>query len=332
MTTRQKIYFGAALLLSLVIPAFVRNAFYVNVFILIFLFAYLSSCWNILGGMTGQHSFGHALFFGIGAYTSSLLYIHYGLSPWITMWIGAALAGFMGLFMGYLSFRYGIKGIFFLMVTISFAEIFKIIFFSVERLGGASGLNIPFKGQVQDFQFSEKVYFYYLALIMLLGILWLTRYLKKNRIGYYFMSIRENEDAAKSLGIHVLRYKIIATVISGFFTSLGGTFYAQYFLYIDPVTVFGVPHSVEIVIPAAVGGEGTILGPLLGAIILVPAAEFMRVYLAESFRGAHLIAYGALLVVSVIFMPKGIMGIFRNIRVKREGMGKEEPVLEPAKD
>ncbi len=332
MSTPRKLYFYAALLLALVVPFFIRNAFYVNVFVLIFLFAYLSSCWNILGGMTGQHSFGHALFFGIGAYTSSLLFIHYGLSPWITMWIGAVLAGFMGFFMGYLSFRCGIRGIFFLMVTISFAEIFKIIFFSVESVGGASGLNIPFKGRALDFQFSEKFYFYYLALIMLLGILWLTRTLKKNRIGYYFMAIRENEDAAKSLGIHVLRYKILSTVISGFLTSLGGTFYAQYFLYIDPVTVFGVPLSVEIVIPAAVGGEGTLLGPLLGAIILVPAAEFMRVYLAESFRGAHLIAYGVLLVVSVIFMPKGIMGFLQRFKMNKEKERKEEPILEPAKN
>ena len=315
-------HFLVAALVALFIPAVVKSAFYINVFILIFLFAYLSSCWNILGGMTGQHSFGHALFFGIGAYTSGLLYVHYGLTPWISMWIGAVLAGMMGLFVGYLSFKYGMKGILFLMVTISFAEIFKIIFFSVESLGGASGINIPFHNRALDFQFSEKIYFYYISLLMLVGILAITRYLKINRVGYYFVAIRENEGAAKTLGIHVLRYKLISTVLSAFFTALGGTFYAQYFLYIDPVTVFGVPHSVEIVIPSIVGGEGTILGPILGAIILVPASEFMRVYLSESFRGAHLIAYGALLVFAVIFMPKGIVGYlqrFKSNEDKQEG-------------
>ena len=326
---RQRLYFLIVFVCALLIPWAVRSAFYVNVFILILLFAYLSSCWNILGGMAGQHSFGHALFFGIGAYTSSLLFVHYGLSPWITMWLGALLAGLMGLFIGYLSFKYGMRGIFFLMVTISFAEIFKIIFFSVESLGGASGVNIPFHNRALDFQFADKIYYYYISLGMFLGILALTQYLKVNRVGYYFLAIRENEDAAKSLGIHILRYKLVATVISAFFTSLAGTFYAQYFLYIDPVTVFGVPHSVEIVIFAVVGGEGTILGPLLGALVLVPASEFMRVYLSESFKGANLIAYGALLVFTMIFMPKGIMGYLR--RFAGGGERKEEIILEPFK-
>jgi branched-chain amino acid transport system permease protein len=326
---KHRVYFFLILVFALLIPFAVKSAFYVNVFILILLFAYLSSCWNILGGMAGQHSFGHALFFGIGAYTSSLLFVHYGLSPWITMWIGALLAGLMGLFIGYLSFKYGMKGIFFLMVTISFAEIFKIIFFSVESLGGASGINIPFHNRALDFQFSDKMYYYYTALGMFLGILALTQYLKVNRVGYYFLAIRENEDAARTLGIHILRYKLIATVISAFFTSLAGTFYAQYFLYIDPVTVFGVPHSIEIVIFAVVGGEGTVLGPLLGSIVLVPASEFMRVYLSESFKGANLIAYGALLVFTMIFMPQGIMGYLRRFRAERTR--KEEIIFEPFK-
>jgi len=146
-----RIYLFLILVLALLLPLVVKSAFYVNVFILILLFAYLSSCWNILGGMAGQHSFGHALFFGIGAYTSSLLYVHYGLSPWITIWVGALLAGLMGLFIGYLSFKYGMRGIFFLMVTIAFAEIFKIIFFSIESLGGASGISIPFQNRALDF-------------------------------------------------------------------------------------------------------------------------------------------------------------------------------------
>lgn len=326
---RPRVYFLLILVLALLLPLVIESAFYVNVLILILLSAYLSSCWNILGGMAGQHSFGHALFFGIGAYTSSLLYIHYGLSPWITILVGALLSGLMGLFIEYLSFKYGMRGIFFLMVTISFAEIFKIIFFSLERLGGASGLNIPFHNRALDFQFGDKMHYYYIVLGMFLGILALTQYLKVNRVGYYFLAIRENEDAAKTLGIHILRYKLIATVISAFFTSLAGTFYAEYFLYVDPVTVFGVTQSMEIVIFAVVGGEGTVLGPLLGSIVLVPASEFMRVYLSESFRGASLLAYGILLIITMIFMPRGIMGFLQRFGAGRER--KEEAVFEPFK-
>jgi len=314
-------YFFLIVVLALLIPVFVKDTFYMNVFILIFLFAYAASCWNILGGMAGQHSFGHALFFGIGAYTSTLLFINYGMSPWITMWVGALLAALVGLFMGYLSFKYSLKGLFFLMVTIAFAEIFRIIFFSVESLGGASGITIPFNNRALNFQFADKIYFYYIALAMCIGILALTQYLKVNRVGYYFLAIHADEDAAKALGIHVFRYKLIATVISAFFTSLAGTFYAQYFLYIDPVTVFGVAMSIEMVIFAVVGGAGTVLGPLLGAAILVPSSELMRVYFSESFKGGNLIAYGVLLIITMIFMPKGIMGFLQRFRGKGDKEG-----------
>jgi branched-chain amino acid transport system permease protein len=308
MVSRPYFYIALFIGIALVLPIFIKSSFILNTLIMIFLYGYLSSCWNILGGLAGQHSFGHSMFFGLGAYTSSLLYIHWGLTPWLGMLLGASLAGLTGLFVGYLSFKYGLKGIFFLMITISFAEIFKIVFFSIDQLGGASGLNLPLRNSVLDFQFDDKKIYYYITLLMLLGIVSLTFYLKNNRMGYYFLAIRGNEDSAKALGIPVLRYKIIATTISAFFTAFGGTLYAQYFFYIDPVTVFGVPLSVEILIYSVVGGEGTILGPLLGAILLVPSSELLRIYVGGSFRGVHLIAYAALLVCTIIFFPKGIAG------------------------
>lgn len=297
-----------AVAVAVTLPAVTGSAVLLNLMILVALFAYLASCWNILGGLAGQHSFGHATFFGIGAYTSTLLSLHLGVTPWIGMWLGAAAAGLVGVFVGYVSFKYRIKGVFFLMVTIAFAEIFKIVFLSAERLGGAGGINIPFRGSPEQFQFSSKAPYYYIALAMLLGVLGVVRGLRNGRTGHYFLAIRENEDAARALGIDTLRYKLVAIGISAALTALGGTFYAQYFLYVDPVTVFGIPLSVEILIFAIVGGEGTVLGPVVGAIVLVPVAELLRVQLGGSLRGVHLIGYGAVVMLTVMCMPRGIMG------------------------
>jgi branched-chain amino acid transport system permease protein len=282
--------------------------------ILVFLFAYLASCWNILGGLAGQHSFGHAMFFGIGAYTSTLLSLNLGVTPWLGMWVGALLAGAVGLFVGYISFRYRVKGVFFLMITIAFAEIFKVIALSSDALGGAAGINIPYRESLWGFQFGGKVAYYYIALAMVLGVVVVVQRLKNVRTGYYFTAIRDNEEAAKALGINAFRYKLMATGISAALTALGGTFYAQYFFYIDPMTVFGVHLSVEMLIFAVVGGEGTVLGPVVGALILVPIAETLRAHLGGGFGGVHLIGYAVLLIVAVTYMPQGIVGAFQRQR------------------
>ncbi len=324
-----------ALGVALALPAAVTSPVVLNVFILVFLSAYLSSCWNILGGLAGQHSFGHALFFGIGAYTSSLLFVRAGVSPWLGMLAGAALAGLVGLGVGYLSFKAGLRGVFFLMITIAFAEIFKIVFFSVDALGGASGINIPFRGSAWAFAFRGKAPYYYIALAMVVGVLALVRALRAHRLGYYFMAIRDNEDAARALGVDILRHKLLATTLSASLTALGGTFYAQYFLYIDPVTVFGIPLSVEILIFAVVGGESTVLGPVVGAVLLVPVSELLRVHLGGTFKGLHLIGYAALVIATVTFMPRGIVGSLAGWRAARrpaapEPVTFEEKALEPA--
>jgi branched-chain amino acid transport system permease protein len=308
------IAFAVGTVVALAIPLVTASPVFLNLVILVFLFAYLASCWNILGGLAGQHSFGHALFFGIGAYTSTLLALHAGVTPWLGMWLGAALAALVGLFVGFLSFKYRIQGVFFLMITIAFAEIFKIVVFSAERLGGAGGINIRFSDAPAQFQFSSKVPYYYVALAMLLAVVGIVLWLRNGRTGYYFLAIRENEDAAKALGIDTFRYKLVATGISAALTALGGTFYAQYFFYIDPVTVFGIPLSVEILIFAVVGGEGTVLGPILGAILLVPVAEVLRVQLGGSFRGVHLIGYAALVMLTIMYMPRGLVGAFARQR------------------
>ncbi len=306
--------------LFLLVPWLTHSRYFLHIFIMIFFFGYLATCWNILGGFTGQHSFGHAVFVGIGAYTSSLLFTHTGLSPWFGMWIGGFLAGLVGFFFGYLSFRYGLKGPYFLLVTIAFAEVFVYIALNLRAVGGSSGITIPLAGEAPFFfQFHGKMPYYYIIMLMLGLVVWISYLIQRSRMGYYLVAIRENEDAAQALGVNLMRYKLWATVISAFFSALGGTFYAQYILFIDPPSILGLGLSIEIVIYAIVGGIGTILGPMFGAFLLFPIAELTRSIFAGQTGGIHLMAYGLLLVVSVIFMPGGIMGRISQWRFLGEG-------------
>jgi branched-chain amino acid transport system permease protein len=310
---------GLVILVFLLIPWLITSRYFLHIFIMIFFFGYLSTCWNILGGFAGQHSFGHAVFVGIGAYTSSLLFAHTGLSPWFGMWIGALLAGLVGLFFGYLSFRYGLKGPYFLLVTIAFAEVFVYIALNVRTVGGSSGINIPLIGDAPAFfQFNGKMPYYYIIFVMLGLMVWISYTIQRSRMGYYLIAIRENEDAAQASGVNLMRYKLWATVISAFFSALGGTFYAQYILFIDPPSILGLGLSIEIVIYAIVGGIGTILGPTFGAFLLFPIAEGTRSVFAGQTGGIHLMVYGLLLVISVIFMPGGIVGTFSQTRLWRQ--------------
>jgi branched-chain amino acid transport system permease protein len=278
---------------------------------MIFYFGYLGARWNLLAGYAGLASLGHAMFVGTGAYTSTALLMHFGLSPWIGMWAGALFSLILGFFLGYLAFRYGLKGHYFLLVTIAFSEILKILVLNIRSLGGGSGLAIVLRGNpFWQFQFTQKSTFYYVILLMLIGVLLLTHLLLQRRTGYYFVAIRENEELAEASGINVLKYKLIAFSLSGVLTSLGGTFYAQYFCFIDPPTTFGLIVSVDLIIPCIVGGLGTLFGPIMGAFIVIPIGEIARSYLGGGTGGVHLIIYGSLLITVIIFMRTGIMGLF----------------------
>jgi branched-chain amino acid transport system permease protein len=314
----QRFIAGIVLLVFLLIPLMVKSNYILNIFIMIFFYGYLAYSWNILGGFLGQHSFGHALFVGIGAYTSTLLFTHLNLTPWIGMWAGGVCGGLAGLFLGYLSFRYGLKGPYFIMVTIAFAETFMYIALNIRAIGGASGLNVPLMGHNPFFfQFSEKIYYYYIILAMITIIMFITYMIRKKRMGFYLLAIRENEDAAQILGVAAMKYKLFATVISAFFCALGGTFYAQYIMFIDPPSILGLGLSVEMVIYVFIGGEGTVLGPLFGAFFLFPLGELTRNIFAGQTGGIHLMIYGAIFVVAMIFMPEGIVGKLLKSRFRR---------------
>jgi branched-chain amino acid transport system permease protein len=301
------------------LPKLVTSTFYIHTMIMIFYFAYLGACWNLLAGYVGLASLGHAMFVGAGAYTSSFLLMHFGVSPWIGMWAGAFFSLALGLILGYLAFRYGLKGHYFLLVTIAFCEILKILVLNVRILGGGSGIPIVLRGNpFWQFVFSQKAAYYYIILVMLIGILLLTHLLLQRRIGYYFLAIRENEELAQASGIPVMKIKLIAMSLSAVLTSLAGTFYAQYICFIDPPSVFGLGVSVDLLIPAIVGGLGNLFGPVLGAFIVIPIGELVRGRLGGGTGGLHLMIYGLFLIVVILFMRKGVLGIFSKLSSLKE--------------
>lgn len=295
----------AAVAVLLALPA-VLPSYLVTICILMFFYAYLGQAWNILGGYAGQLSVGHAAFVGVGGYTSALLSIHGGLTPWVGMLVGAILAAALGAAIGYLGFRFGLRGFYFVLLTVAFAEICRIAASNLDAVGGALGLYITFTGDPRHFQFQDNRVYYYVALGLVLLATGVVGLLERRRFGIYLTAIREDEGAAEALGVDAFRYKLLAMVVSSFLTGLGGTFYAFYLFSLQPNAVFGIPLSVEIVIRPIVGGGGTLLGPLLGSLILTPLGELSRAYFGQSgLHGANLIVYGVLLILVVLFLPEG---------------------------
>lgn len=299
---------GVAGLLALLAVPPLLPAYFLEILIGVLFYAYLGSSWNVLGGYAGQFSFGHAAYFGIGAYTSTMLLLRLGISPWLGMIAGGALAALFGLFAGYLSFRYGLRGPYFSLVTLAFAEMLRVVAVNLRWVGSSLGLVIPSgKGAPHLFLFADKLPYYYVVLAMALGAAWLTRRIERSRLGYALVAIRENEDAAEAAGVDTLGAKLRAMAISSFLTALGGTFYAQYFAYIDPSLTFGPAVSIQGLLQAIVGGAGTVLGPLLGSFVLTPVSEITRALLRGR-TGADIMLYGLVLMLVISFLPQGLMG------------------------
>ncbi len=297
----------AAGFILVILPHFIGD-YYVHLVTMILLFGYLGVAWNILGGYAGQFSFGHAAFFGIGAFTSTLLQIHAGVNPWIGIFLAGVAGLLLGLFIGSLSFRYGLRGPYFALAMLALAEMLRLLAVQWMSVRYPLGIVIPLKGDsFWDFQFSSRVPYYYIILSMLAIVLYLIRVIEGKRIGSYFKAIRENENAAEALGINAFKYKLLAMALSSSLTSMGGTFYAQYYLTIDEEAAFGVGVSIEILLGPIIGGAGTVFGPVLGAGILETLSEGTR-NLLGGYSGVHLMLYGAILVFVIIFLPKGILG------------------------
>ncbi|HSR10067.1 MAG TPA: branched-chain amino acid ABC transporter permease [Thermodesulfobacteriota bacterium] len=297
----------AAIAFFALLPLFIQT-YFMHLLIMIFSFTYLSCAWNIIGGFAGQLSLGHALFFGIGAYTSTLLFLNFGISPWLGMVAGGALSAVFAYVIGLIIFRYRIRGVFFSMSTLCFAEIVRLVASYFRVFGGAEGLLITLgESSFWKFQFVEKEPYYYISLVMMLGMLWVTYLLKNSKYFYYFFSIKADEDAANAIGVNSGRYKTAALVLSAFFTALNGTFFAQYYMFIEPETTFSVSISVDMIIRPIIGGLGTIFGPVLGSFIMTPLSEVIRSLVGSGKSGVHLLIYGCALIAICIWMPRGIL-------------------------
>jgi branched-chain amino acid transport system permease protein len=298
------------LLFLAVLTGFIENPFYLDVLIMILLWALLASSWNIAGGYAGMFSLGHGAFIGIGAYASSMLFIHFKLSPWVGMIIGAVAAGIVASFLGYICGR--LKGHYFALATIAFVELINITGVQLKELTrGSEGLSIPFHPGWLNFMFESKVTYAYIGLVFAAIFYFLSLTLERSKLGYYLVAMREDEDAAKSLAINTPLVKMISIGLSGFLAAIGGTFYAQYILFIEPDSVLSFNFSVQVALVTIVGGMGTALGPIIGSFLLTPLSMLLRAYLGGGLAGLHIVIYGFLLLIVVFFIPDGIVNTIR---------------------
>jgi branched-chain amino acid transport system permease protein len=294
----------------LLAPLVIANPFYQDVLFTAFLFGLLAASWNILGGFAGQTSLGNTAFFGIGAYISTQLYLQFGLTPWIGMLVGAAVSMLVGIGIGVPCFRF-LKTHFFALATIAFATILHIMaVFCRELTNGAVGLIIPFKEGWQYMIFQNKLPYVYISLSMMLLVILISFVMARSQTGFYLNAVREDQDAAEALGVNTTWYKLKAFLISIFFSSAGGTLYAQYMRFIDPDSVFSFQISINMALFSIIGGLGTILGPIIGAVALTPLDILLRGWFGPQFAGLNLLIYGVILIIVVRFLPHGIIGFF----------------------
>ena len=327
---------GAALLALLVLPQFVQSPYALHIFILVFLSIVSGQGWNVIGGYAGQYSVGHAAYYGVGAYTTMILLQGRHLAPWLGVWPAVLAAVLVALVIGSICFR--LRGPYFVLASIAVAEIMRLVALNWKGLtNGAEGLlanDLPpltIGGKVIT-DLLSKVPFYYASLVLAVAAVAVNVFIQHSKLGYYFQAIREDQDAAHSLGISLSLHKNVALTISAAFTALAGAFYAMYVGFIDPATVFGLDLSVQLVLVCIIGGIGTISGPVVGSVVLVLLSEGLRsnliaeglfkvhllsensragAFLKENLAHAHVLIYGILVVVVILFMPEGIAGFVR---------------------
>jgi branched-chain amino acid transport system permease protein len=296
-----------AIVLLLTIPFLTQNQFLLHLGITVLLWTVLGSAWNLLGGYAGQVSFGHAAFFGVGAYVTMILYLKLGLAPWYGMVVGGMAAALASLPIGYLCFR--LRGPYFSLATLAVAEIVRLVALNWEAVtNGPVGLLIttlpPVRFGVRPVNWEEQSPFFYLVAALAVVAMLVTYWLSRSRLGAYLLAIREDEDTAESIGIDTVTTKVTVLALSAFFAGVAGGFYGLYYRYVDPDAVFPIALSVEMVFMAVVGGLATVEGPVIGAIFLVTIGEVFR----ERFLVGHLIFYGLFMMLTIRYLPEGIWG------------------------
>lgn len=307
----------------------VRNIFFLGILLLLplissdhiltviitgFMWAYLCICWNLVYGFAGQFSFGHMLFWGIGAYTSSILFVNYGVSPWFGIILSGIAASISAYFIALIVLRYRIKGIYFTLITLAFAEMAKGLAANWDYIRGPTGIWLPLQNSPLNMFFNERYPYYYIILGLLVCGLYITFLIKRNKIGYYLIAIREDEEAAEANGVPTARYKTIIFVISAFMTALAGTFYAQFFLYISPEIMFGFDSQMAMLIGTMVGGPGTIFGPVIGSLFFSLLGEFLRglpIAKSREIFTLERMLWCIILALVIFYLPGGLITLAR---------------------
>jgi branched-chain amino acid transport system permease protein len=287
-----------------------------DVVVLSFLFAGLALAWNIAGGCVGLISFGHAAFFGIGAYTSTILFQSYHITPWLGIFAGAAAAAMAGAVLSLICAR--LKGPFFILSSLAFAEVVRIIALNWSSVtGGAEGLSIPPMPDLANMVLGSKTAYEALTLVYLLVVYAITRWIEASRFGFYLFAIRDNDEAAAAAGINPLVGRSLAMALSAALTGVGGTLFAQYFLYLDPTYVISPELSFQFALLPAVGGLGTAIGPILGSFLITPLSELLRANLGNAVAGLHLVIYSVGLIVVMLYFPTGIAGALEKLKPRK---------------
>ena len=290
------------------IPVFIQSGAVLN-FLMMGLYAtLLAQAWNVLGGFGGQFSFGHALFFGTGAYVQAIAQLQLGVNAWCALLLAMAVGSAVGAFVGAVSFRYGLKGSYFALITLAFAEVFRIVALSVPFTGAGVGLMLPLREATANMQFSSRSGYVWLILGLVTLALLMTAWLRHSRFGAYLQAVRDNEDAARAIGVNASSTKLWATMMSAMLMAAAGAFYFQVFQYIDPGLAFGPHTSVEALVGAIVGGMGTLWGPLLGALVLHVLSDLTR-NLFGQLPGISMVVYCSVLILIMLFLPRGISGV-----------------------
>jgi branched-chain amino acid transport system permease protein len=299
----------AAILIAL--PLFAGN-YALSVATLILYFAYTGQAWNVMMGFAGQLSLGHALYVGVGAYAAGALFFHYGIGPWAGLWLAIALCVALGLAIGFLAFRFGISGVYFALLTVAFAEFTRIAFDHFGWTGGPGGMFLRVAQRdtwdIANFRGPPLMYYYAMLALTALALL-ACRLLLRSKAGYYWQAIRENEEAARSLGIAAFRWKMLAVAISAAMTAVSGVFFAFYYNNLFPEQIFNISRSIEIILGPVIGGVGTLFGPLLGAAVLTLVSNGITDALGAlglEIPGIKQVFYGFVLLAVVMFMPHGI--------------------------
>jgi branched-chain amino acid transport system permease protein len=313
MTWRDLLPVAAFALIAAAVPLFVASNVVLNFLVFTLIIALAAQGWNLLGGYGGQYSFGHAAFFGTGAYLTAILQVRFGVNAYPAFAAGIALASMVGLAIGVMAFRSGLRGSYFALVTLAFAEVFRVLANASEITGGAAGILIRLRADPMNFQFAERGTFLWVAAALVTLALVATLALERSRLGAQLVAVRENEAAAQALGVDVLAVKLRAIALSAGMTGAAGGLYAQYFLYLDAQIAYGTWISVEALLAPMVGGAGTVFGPLLGAVILHGLAEATK-SIAGRIPGIDLVVFGIVLILVVRFPPRDIPGLLKRWR------------------